>query len=236
MAVTVLESSMQGAALLGACSPLHSAFPPNADDEYVRQEQLVLHRLNLDAYIGGGGEGDGGGGEGGGGGGGGGSGEAASDRRPPLGSGAAGSSDSPMVIGRGLADDDGDEMDEPPAWEAAPMSQTIPNPPMPDSQPPASHGACARISQASHVSCSPEAVAAAAQSPQQPQQPRPAAKTPSPLKSPRSASKRSAKKPGDPAPGSPSAPSELFTSPGPMPHSSAALSPNRQQVGCGQLP
>eukprot|EP00038_Savillea_parva_P001903 m.108353 g.108353 ORF g.108353 m.108353 type:complete len:1026 (+) comp10655_c0_seq4:153-3230(+) len=47
VAVTMMESSMQGAALLGASSPLHSAFPEDADAEYQRQESIVLTRLNL---------------------------------------------------------------------------------------------------------------------------------------------------------------------------------------------
>ena len=47
VAVIVMESSMQGAALLGAFSPLHSAFPLDAEAEYARQESLVLERLGL---------------------------------------------------------------------------------------------------------------------------------------------------------------------------------------------
>eukprot|EP00042_Codosiga_hollandica_P025614 m.115605 g.115605 ORF g.115605 m.115605 type:complete len:155 (+) comp51922_c0_seq2:1862-2326(+) len=46
-AVTVIEMSMQGAALLGSMSPLHSAFPEDADTEYAHQERLVLARLGL---------------------------------------------------------------------------------------------------------------------------------------------------------------------------------------------
>jgi hypothetical protein len=48
VAVTMMESSMQGAALLGASSPLHSAFPANADVEYTTQERLVLTKLGLE--------------------------------------------------------------------------------------------------------------------------------------------------------------------------------------------
>eukprot|EP00730_Choanoeca_flexa_P007830 TRINITY_DN12397_c3_g2_i1.p1 TRINITY_DN12397_c3_g2~~TRINITY_DN12397_c3_g2_i1.p1 ORF type:complete len:927 (+),score=270.91 TRINITY_DN12397_c3_g2_i1:144-2783(+) len=48
VAVTVMESSMQGAALLGASSPLHSAFPSDPEAEYLRQEQLILTCLQLE--------------------------------------------------------------------------------------------------------------------------------------------------------------------------------------------
>eukprot|EP00035_Acanthoeca_spectabilis_P014062 m.266650 g.266650 ORF g.266650 m.266650 type:complete len:980 (-) comp16038_c0_seq5:44-2983(-) len=48
VAVTMMESSMQGAALLGASSPLHSAFPSDADAEYAKQEDIVLSKLGLD--------------------------------------------------------------------------------------------------------------------------------------------------------------------------------------------
>jgi DNA helicase MCM9 len=47
VAVIVMESSMQGAALLGSFSPLHSAFPLDAEAEYTRQEAHVLDRLGL---------------------------------------------------------------------------------------------------------------------------------------------------------------------------------------------
>lgn len=47
VAVIVMESSMQGSALLGSFSPLHSAFPLDAEAEYTRQEAHVLDRLGL---------------------------------------------------------------------------------------------------------------------------------------------------------------------------------------------
>ena len=37
VAVTVVECSMQGSALLGGVNVLHSAFPDNADEEYALQ-------------------------------------------------------------------------------------------------------------------------------------------------------------------------------------------------------
>ena len=37
VAVTIVECSMQGAALLGAVNVLHTSFPANADDEYALQ-------------------------------------------------------------------------------------------------------------------------------------------------------------------------------------------------------
>eukprot|EP00049_Salpingoeca_infusionum_P027022 m.29682 g.29682 ORF g.29682 m.29682 type:complete len:1174 (+) comp9194_c0_seq2:221-3742(+) len=47
VAVTVMEVSMEGGALLGSCSPLHSAFPENAEEEYNLQQHLILERLGL---------------------------------------------------------------------------------------------------------------------------------------------------------------------------------------------
>lgn len=47
VAVTIMEASMQSSALLGATSPLHSAFPEDAEAEYDRQESIVLERLGL---------------------------------------------------------------------------------------------------------------------------------------------------------------------------------------------
>lgn len=47
VAVTIMESSMMGAALLGPLSPLHSSFPRDPELEYRRQESLVLERLGL---------------------------------------------------------------------------------------------------------------------------------------------------------------------------------------------
>ena len=37
VAVTMMECSMQGSALLGGINVLHSAFPPDADKEYALQ-------------------------------------------------------------------------------------------------------------------------------------------------------------------------------------------------------
>ncbi|GFO31120.1 DNA helicase mcm9-like [Plakobranchus ocellatus] len=47
VAVTLMESSMQGAALLGGVNTLHTAFPADADEEYLLQAELVLSRLGL---------------------------------------------------------------------------------------------------------------------------------------------------------------------------------------------
>ncbi|BFZ04942.1 hypothetical protein BsWGS_07980 [Bradybaena similaris] len=47
VAVTLMESSMQGAALLGAVNTLHTAFPQDPDVEYVSQVELILTRLGL---------------------------------------------------------------------------------------------------------------------------------------------------------------------------------------------
>ncbi|XP_046559638.1 LOW QUALITY PROTEIN: DNA helicase MCM9-like [Haliotis rubra] len=47
VAVTVMESSMQGAALLGGVNALHTAFPEDAEDEYRLQAELILEHLGL---------------------------------------------------------------------------------------------------------------------------------------------------------------------------------------------
>lgn len=47
VAITIMESSMAGASLLGGTSPLHSCFPADPEAEYRRQESLVLERLGL---------------------------------------------------------------------------------------------------------------------------------------------------------------------------------------------
>ncbi|XP_062595563.1 DNA helicase MCM9-like, partial [Saccostrea cucullata] len=47
VAVTLMESTMQGAALLGGVNALHTAFPENALEEYKVQADLVLNRLEL---------------------------------------------------------------------------------------------------------------------------------------------------------------------------------------------
>ncbi|EDQ88886.1 uncharacterized protein MONBRDRAFT_32709 [Monosiga brevicollis MX1] len=52
VAVTIIESSMQGASLLGACSPLHSCFPDDAEAEYLAQEALVLEKLGFPDLLG----------------------------------------------------------------------------------------------------------------------------------------------------------------------------------------
>ena len=46
----------QGAALLGSCSPLHSAFPDDPEVEYERQESMVLRKLGLEHLAGGDGD------------------------------------------------------------------------------------------------------------------------------------------------------------------------------------
>ncbi|CAC5391947.1 MCM9 [Mytilus coruscus] len=47
VAVTLMESTMQGAALLGGVNALHTAFPDSAEEEYKLQAKLVLNRLSL---------------------------------------------------------------------------------------------------------------------------------------------------------------------------------------------
>ncbi|KAH9495874.1 DNA helicase mcm9 [Bulinus truncatus] len=47
VAVTLMESSMQGAALLGGVNILHTSFPDDADTEYLKQAELILARLGL---------------------------------------------------------------------------------------------------------------------------------------------------------------------------------------------
>nr|XP_002131219.1 DNA helicase MCM9 [Ciona intestinalis] len=46
-AITVMESSMQGASLLTTGSILHSCFPQNAEEEYLKHSRLVLDKLEL---------------------------------------------------------------------------------------------------------------------------------------------------------------------------------------------
>ncbi len=46
-AVTVMESSMQGASLLGLTSPLHSAFPPQPDIEVSSLSLSLYFSLSL---------------------------------------------------------------------------------------------------------------------------------------------------------------------------------------------
>ncbi|XP_069133672.1 LOW QUALITY PROTEIN: DNA helicase MCM9-like [Argopecten irradians] len=47
LAVTLMESSMQGAALLGGVNALHTSFPEDAEEEYKLQAEMVLSTLNL---------------------------------------------------------------------------------------------------------------------------------------------------------------------------------------------
>ncbi|KAJ8023964.1 DNA helicase MCM9 [Holothuria leucospilota] len=47
VAVSLMESSMQGAALLGGVNALHTSFPEDADAEYWKQAELVLSHLHL---------------------------------------------------------------------------------------------------------------------------------------------------------------------------------------------
>lgn len=51
VAVTLVESSMQGAALIGASSPLHSSFPIDAEAEYETQQTLILRNLGLEHLL-----------------------------------------------------------------------------------------------------------------------------------------------------------------------------------------
>ncbi|XP_055900609.1 DNA helicase MCM9-like isoform X2 [Biomphalaria glabrata] len=51
VAVTLMESSMQGAALLGGVNILHTAFPEDADTEYLVQAELILKRLGLEDIL-----------------------------------------------------------------------------------------------------------------------------------------------------------------------------------------
>ena len=54
VAVTVMECSMQGSALLGGMNILHSAFPRNADEELAHQGILYMCILECTStpYIG----------------------------------------------------------------------------------------------------------------------------------------------------------------------------------------
>ncbi|KAF9580822.1 DNA helicase mcm9 [Lunasporangiospora selenospora] len=46
--VSLMEATAQGgAALMGSINPLHASFPRNAEDEYLRQEEVMLGRLGL---------------------------------------------------------------------------------------------------------------------------------------------------------------------------------------------
>ncbi|XP_077994349.1 uncharacterized protein LOC144448073 [Glandiceps talaboti] len=48
VAVSIMESSMQGAALLGGINALHTSFPEQPEEEYKVQVQLILSHLGLD--------------------------------------------------------------------------------------------------------------------------------------------------------------------------------------------
>lgn len=52
VAVTCVECSMQNSALLGSMNALHTRFPDEPQEEYSRQANLVLKRLNLEDMVG----------------------------------------------------------------------------------------------------------------------------------------------------------------------------------------
>ncbi|XP_002747067.4 DNA helicase MCM9 isoform X1 [Callithrix jacchus] len=49
--VSVMESSMQGGALLGGVNALHTSFPENPGEQYQRQCQLILEKLELQSLL-----------------------------------------------------------------------------------------------------------------------------------------------------------------------------------------
>ncbi|XP_006988695.2 DNA helicase MCM9 isoform X1 [Peromyscus maniculatus bairdii] len=49
--VSVMESSMQGGALLGGVNALHTSFPENAQAQYRRQCELILEKLELQSLL-----------------------------------------------------------------------------------------------------------------------------------------------------------------------------------------
>ncbi|XP_059150821.1 DNA helicase MCM9-like [Physella acuta] len=51
VAVSLMESSMQGAALLGGVNTLHTSFPADGDTEYAQQAELILKRLGLEDLL-----------------------------------------------------------------------------------------------------------------------------------------------------------------------------------------
>ncbi|XP_063969321.1 DNA helicase MCM9-like isoform X1 [Lytechinus pictus] len=51
VAVSVMESSMQGAALLGGVNALHTSFPDDPEDEYHKQASLILTHLGLEHLL-----------------------------------------------------------------------------------------------------------------------------------------------------------------------------------------
>lgn len=50
--VSVMESSMQGGALLGGVNALHTSFPENPREQYQRQCELILEKLELQSLLG----------------------------------------------------------------------------------------------------------------------------------------------------------------------------------------
>ncbi|XP_012505998.1 PREDICTED: DNA helicase MCM9 [Propithecus coquereli] len=49
--VSVMESSMQGGALLGGVNALHTSFPENPREQYQRQCELILEKLELQSLL-----------------------------------------------------------------------------------------------------------------------------------------------------------------------------------------
>ncbi|XP_008581458.1 PREDICTED: DNA helicase MCM9 [Galeopterus variegatus] len=49
--VSVMESSMQGGALLGGVNALHTSFPENPQEQYQRQCELILEKLELQSLL-----------------------------------------------------------------------------------------------------------------------------------------------------------------------------------------
>uniref|UniRef100_A0A8C9HT33 DNA helicase MCM9 n=1 Tax=Piliocolobus tephrosceles TaxID=591936 RepID=A0A8C9HT33_9PRIM len=49
--VSVMESSMQGGALLGGVNALHTSFPENPGEQYQRQCELILEKLELQSLL-----------------------------------------------------------------------------------------------------------------------------------------------------------------------------------------
>ncbi|XP_008063961.2 DNA helicase MCM9-like, partial [Carlito syrichta] len=49
--VSIMESSMQGGALLGGVNALHTAFPENPREQYQRQCELILEKLELQSLL-----------------------------------------------------------------------------------------------------------------------------------------------------------------------------------------
>ena len=47
MAITIMECSMQNAAIIGSTNILHTRFPEDCREEYQRQVELVLTELGM---------------------------------------------------------------------------------------------------------------------------------------------------------------------------------------------